>query len=649
MLLLFLTVSVFATAQSPAPGGVKTPKVWYSAILTPEGELVWKDQLSGKSTGFQPNAPEYLLNFNPSYTFDRNSSGLKLEVPGLKTDRWTLFTVFHPQDNFSEKSIWSFQQNGQTKGMLTTHRMADLERFEYLNFPGTPDASPKVSTYLHHRAVPESDPSPYATLLLGQKPRDRDLPITGFQGKIPEIILYERVLSPVERQRVESYLAIKYGTNLDTTQRVNYLNASGESIFTFTEARDYTHRITGIGRDDLSGLHQKQSTSSYNPGLLHIGLGSVTEHNSANRENLPDQHFMLWSDNNAPLENGLPQMLQTALLQRRWLVQTTGDWSDLSTEVQFDTHRLRTTAAAGATYWLIVDRSGREDFSGPRDYYPISRLRPDGTALFTNIHWDPDGSGQDIFTLATGPELLVQAQIRPPQCAPETAGSLHLRAVGGRPPYQFQLHRDNRLIVGWTSPRNEEKIIEDLPAGQYQLVLTDADGREYQEGFYFQSIDAPVISLADRYQLVTAQPLMLDATLTGSTGLDYEWQLPDGSRRHSAQLRITEAGTYTISAERDGCVAQKSIQIAPPPQGNFRRVDLFPNPSSDGHFRARIHLETSADLRLKIFDPGGKLIQERSLSGSNYYHTDGRLSGKGSYLIQFRSQNDQLTIPFIVQ
>lgn len=647
----YLLLPVWLFAQPPLPGGVSTPTLWLTSTISPDGQIAWTNRLSGNVVDLQTADPEHYLNFNPAFTFDQNTSGTEIQIPALQVEKWTLFTAYQSQDTLTEKSIWSYARKGTTKGILTTHRMADLQQFEYLNFSGKPSDAPQINTYLHYQSKGQKTEALETSFLLGQKPQDQPLPISSFTGKIPELILYERVLSPEERQRVESYLAIKYGTSLSPTQQLDYLNSSGRTLFAPSASETFVHRITGIGRDDGSGLFQKQSTSSYQPGLLTIGLGTLSAHNSTNTQNVPDQHFLLWADNDASFHWNDKFPLQALSLQRHWLIQTTGNWETQASELQFDTQHLRTPAQPGETYWLIIDRSGKGNFSGSGsvDYYPLQHLDAKGKAHFQDIYWDTDGSGRDVFTVASGPEFLVQAQIIAPHCAPEEKGNLQLKAVGGRPPFHFQLKLEGKRFREWTDDQGQLQEISNLPPGQYELLLRDSDHQTFREEFFLQSADAPEIQLAGTYTLPKDRSLMLDARIRTNQALHYTWQLPNGTTQPTSNLEISEAGIYTLQIDQAGCIAQRTIEVKPAPQSNFRRLNLFPNPSSDGRFEARIHLEKVGDLQLKIFEPSGRLLLQRQLSGNDYYHTGEKLSGKGSYLIQFRSQDDQVTIPFLVQ
>jgi hypothetical protein len=115
-------------------------------------------------------------------------------------------------------------------------------------------------------------------------------------GLVPEVIVYDRQLSDVEMQRVYSYLALKYGVSL--TQ--NYLSSAGTVLFN-ADGTGVTHTfdnaIAGIGRDNCSGLHQKQSKSMQTGEFLTIGHMDVATTNALNPWNMTDQTFMVWGHN----------------------------------------------------------------------------------------------------------------------------------------------------------------------------------------------------------------------------------------------------------------------------------------------------------------------------------------------------------------
>ena len=76
-----------------------------------------------------------------------------------------------------------------------------------------------------------------------------------FDGYSPEVIIYGCYLTPAERRKVESYLAVKYGMTLNNS----YLDSEGNLIWDKDENLGYHHRVTAIGSDAASALHQPLS------------------------------------------------------------------------------------------------------------------------------------------------------------------------------------------------------------------------------------------------------------------------------------------------------------------------------------------------------------------------------------------------------
>lgn len=114
-----------------------------------------------------------------------------------------------------------------------------------------------------------------------------------FPGDIMEIVWFRSALSSTERDKLNSYLAIKYGT----TMPIAYLNSSGSTVY--AASTGYNNNIAGIGLDQASGLHQKQSNSVNDGNHVILSLGSsVGSTNATNGGAFSvDQSFLIWGDN----------------------------------------------------------------------------------------------------------------------------------------------------------------------------------------------------------------------------------------------------------------------------------------------------------------------------------------------------------------
>jgi Concanavalin A-like lectin/glucanases superfamily/Bacterial Ig-like domain len=98
-----------------------------------------------------------------------------------------------------------------------------------------------------------------------------------YGGTIAEVIIYNRDITAVERNKIETYLALKYGITLDQSTATNYtLSNNGSIAWNGTTAGTYKNDIAGIGRDDATTLNQKKSQSINNPGDIIVEFTGAT-------------------------------------------------------------------------------------------------------------------------------------------------------------------------------------------------------------------------------------------------------------------------------------------------------------------------------------------------------------------------------------
>ena len=131
-----------------------------------------------------------------------------------------------------------------------------------------------------------------------------------FNGTIHEVIVMRGGSSQMpdaDIQKIHSYLAIKYGITLNTgnTQNNNdYLASNGAVVWSRGGANaTYNNNIFGIGRDENSGLYQKQARSATLRSFSVFIGSNITTLNSENDGKLSDmQYLMIGADGNDPLK-----------------------------------------------------------------------------------------------------------------------------------------------------------------------------------------------------------------------------------------------------------------------------------------------------------------------------------------------------------
>ena len=184
-----------------------------------------------------------------------------------------------------------------------------------------------------------------------------------FDGSIPELIYCDNPgsFSFAQRNRIESYLAIKYGITLDQTTPINYVNSAGSTIFNTTDAAtiggylEYNNDIAGIGRDDDSEFTQLQSQSENNNSLVQMTKnGAIAD----------DDTWLIWGNDAGSLTPSRvvtkPETINERL-QRVWRAAETNSMG--VTDISFDLTGLGLGTNASDFSLLIAGNSSNADFS----------------------------------------------------------------------------------------------------------------------------------------------------------------------------------------------------------------------------------------------------------------------------------------------
>ncbi|WP_169435059.1 DUF11 domain-containing protein [Neolewinella persica] len=323
MLLLATFCILFAsyTAYGQAPGGVSANlKLWLKgdAGVTVAGGGIseWADQGPGAYTttqGFSDRRPQYtassaLFNCNPSVDFDLGLDAMNTDV--LMYNRpYTFFAVYNSTSTSTagRRAIqgdnnWLIGPHGNTVGFFADGWVENAQiPSNIIPTISTATSNDDVANnaffyYNGENRTPAGVTAPGVPgrVYLGRAPRAES-----FGGSFGEIIAFTREVTPTERNKVESYLAVKYGISLDQTIFTNYVRSDGTIIWDNTFNGDFNQNIFGVGKDSGSGLQQLGS-QSVNSSLIRLDNPSA----------LGEGDFLFLSDNGlssgAQVQPGLP-------------------------------------------------------------------------------------------------------------------------------------------------------------------------------------------------------------------------------------------------------------------------------------------------------------------------------------------------------
>lgn len=363
-----------------SPGGVEGVDAWFKASPVSgnlQGRYQWLDfsgdsvvqyaqnRVSGSYVFTQDRTLLKSLNFNPALDFSKGDTPKWSELRRSSLIQGTIIGVFAPYTFTTEGVVYGVA-SGDGGGSLVTSdqivRPGSIEPLDYgeahgedLLYTGK-DSIPentfkehatKVLTY-YRAANPNTSVwgGPGGTLTIGgaysstnehfNGPFDTsNFDNKGFEGYSPELLVYNRILTPGERRKAESYLAMKYGVTLNDS----YLDGDGNLVWDRDDAGVYHNRVTAISRNKAGDFLQPMSATSYEEGPLYTSLPENDSYHKSNSYGLPSETHLLvmgreygnpmpdklslfWGDDGGTLETYTsPNDTLWHIMNRTWLVK----------------------------------------------------------------------------------------------------------------------------------------------------------------------------------------------------------------------------------------------------------------------------------------------------------------------------------------
>ncbi|MBK8339689.1 MAG: SprB repeat-containing protein [Flavobacteriales bacterium] len=212
-------------------------------------------------------------------------------------------------------------------------------------------------------------------------------------------------------------------------------------------------------------------------------------------------------------------------------------------------------------------------------------------------------------------------------CADADDGGIDLTATGGTPGYTYD----------WYGPNGYSANTEDisgLVAGQYALILTDANGCSTLAQYTLTSAAPVVVGLVAgtfsggvNTSCADTPDGSIDATIVGGIPpYGISWSGPNGFAAISEDLTGLEPGTYSVEVvDAVGCKADASITLTAPDP-----VDVVVTTSTYGG-NANVSCFGAADGTIDLSISGGSLPYQILWSGPNgFVSNQQNLSGLGA-------------------
>lgn len=666
-ILLLIISGIYCSVAAQSPGGISTHlSSWFKANTKVTGNILpntnnntpvneWKSELGNisvtQATGSRQ--PLFLANFNTAANFNFNPSlqfassqtrGLinTGSTPDLLGNNGTYFLVVNTNRETSVTSSTCFSYNSVNTGARYQAKadfriqtgtgsgfgyIADLDPAATgLNVAGIP-----AITYPRSSAVVLTSRSAGASF---RARRNADTTILGSgsiyypsigpglgigfnsgggeatSSAMAEIITYDTYLTDADVNKVESYLAVKYGITLGQnntfTQPVgptDYTSSGGTVIWSAAVNAGFGKCITGIGRDDASALLQNQSRSVHDSSLVYLyngNTGGVFPDMNINNTSttINNGSFLLFGD------NGLTTSLTNCVyngkitgMKRIWKVQKSGNMGVVTLAVD---------AASVST--LVRNLLVSTDPTFPQGNTMVYQLQTANGKLYIPITL----SSNQYFTFATD-SLKVLMTVTQPTC--NSQGSVAATITGSTGSYNYSWN---------TTPVQTGATATSLPGGDYQLTVTTAAGCAADYPVTLVPAPEPIVA-AIASQTVVCQNTAVTLTASDASGTvtGYTW-MPGSLTGSTITVSPGDTTVYSVAgSDGAGCAdtAYVTIYAKEIPTSTFVVAP------------ANVCLGTPQTVTYTGNAPVGATYNWYSLAGANVQSG----SGSGPYTILFNN------------
>lgn len=617
---LFLSLLVNLSAQTP--GGVAGSVLWLKADAGASPSL-WTDNstsannFSQGTTANQPVLNGNVFNYNPALTFSGAQFLAQLTPASFPTgnaDR-SVFVVANSSSTSGYSWILVYGNVGSlsgtfqvgnnsataTAGLATAFYGTDVTSNNYWNAAANSNGALATST-MNSNLVSIYDRGSLLTSqtiggLGASSINGRIGSIDGFgefwNGNIAEIVLFPSALSTADQNKVESYLATKYGFTLGTTAAPQSYTASDGATVYWTANATYQNDVYGVGTDGGSGLAQQFSNSMNSGGGDGVGQSGKGNTGLVLFTPLSDNQFlMIGNDAGALTEQTIATgeaptiAVGSQRVARNWKVQNTGGVGTIDA-LTFDITGLTLTGGATANnYRLMIDEDGDGDYNtGTQTFVAPNAVITSNQLSFENITL----ANNAVFTVITqGTAALLPALWK-----------------------DFTVNlQNNKATLTWTTS-NETDV-------DYYTVEYSLDGSSYTA-------------------LTNIAAKNTDGTNIYTFAQD---NLPAGARYYRIR-RVDKNRSYSLSRFL-------KIQVG----GVISKLALNTNPITRNRIDYTVHVTQNQAVVIRVVDMSGRILalQNKNLSaGTNSISTELPNIKTGMYYLQVRMANETITKKFIKQ
>ncbi|OUR97634.1 hypothetical protein A9Q86_15590 [Flavobacteriales bacterium 33_180_T64] len=582
---------------------------------------------------------EVLYNYNPVVDIMKEKAVYK----NLLDEYFSIFTVFKTNDN-SEENVFKLSTR-KNKIKVTSTFIDKDEGLEYDKSDPNNGMILSYMTRMKHFSKKNSLSFKDFYKRINEDPENNQL---------VEVLYFPKILNLLERSKVESYLSIKYGISL--IGKKSYITSQNDTIWSYKKNKEFTHNVTGIGRDDEHKLDQKQSGNALNDGLI-IGFDTIETSNTKNKTKVSNGFFLVWGNNNAGTEllNNANDTFRK--MERVWKVQTSNGLEDLNQQsielhVNLKDMEMKLPAPGDTPFklWLAV----QDNYKGSFDFetaiiYPSVNTET-GIMVFKDIPWEITDKEFRYFTFFAAPAFFAQTKVTATNCVNTTSSLVELKLEGGQAPFNIETTSENGITIHET---NDAHFNLNLEAGTHNIIITDALNQVFETSVKLDVQNTPVVEIAPVWQLDANGQVHVLPYVTAHKNLDltYAWYDSTTKLATTQQFVFRSKGNYEfVVITANGCETRFPIEVIGNNAFDNGSSELFPNPVEiNQSFTLSMNLKQPSKVIIRIFNINGQLVASEQLLNRQQITYQNKLSNSGIYFVSVETAQTSRTFKLLVK
>lgn len=466
-----------------------------------------------------------------------------------------------------------------------------------------------------------------------------------YNEKLLELIYFNEPVSALNRQQIQSYLAVKYGISL--SNGCNYYNSEGEVMWSADSNGIYRHNPTAIACDEMLGLDQKQSHNS-NESWLSVGVDQIKALNILNHSVLDDQTYLFWASNGKDFGFIHDPSSLFDVMPRKWKMNLIMD-RDKSIVGQIKLSSgvigIDRLTENNNSVWLVVSENDSNDL-----FYSImyrGNFDPgSGETSFDDIPLSYKDSY--YFSFINAPDFFAIPAIDT-SCANLKYNNIKIRIIGGAAPYYvtYMVGSNVRTIY------SEEEVIElhEVKSGtEIQIEITDSKGNlceiklpEDKNGKHNEIVNITT-TLENGNNAFLLEPDNISPEYL------YSWWFNNDFLGEGNGINVSQPGVYNLKiSDSKGCFIEKAYHVLPDENSLNSVLNVFPNPvKSSVPFRITYQLAANESKVIHILDMDGRNVWSKKMSNDQNEEFETIIYQPGIYMVIISGDNNTIMQKLVV-